>query len=64
MGRDFVEIASLLIGVALVALLVSQASGAAKLIGAGTQGFNTLLQTVTLQGGGFGAGSIGGFNNY
>lgn len=61
MGRDFVEIASLLIGVALVALLVSRASGTTQIIGAATSGFNTLLQTVTLQGGGFGAGNVGSF---
>lgn len=58
MGRDFVEIASLLIGVALVALLVSRASGASQLITSATSGFNTLLQTVTLQGGGFGPGAF------
>lgn len=57
MGRDFVEIASLLIGVALVALLVSRASQTSQLITSATSGFNSLLQTVTLQGnGGFGNG--------
>lgn len=57
MGRDFVEIASLLIGVALVALLVSRASQTAQLIGSATTGFDRLLRTVTLQGGGFGPGA-------
>lgn len=57
MGRDFVEIASLLIGVALVALLVSRASQTAQLISSATGGFNQLLRTVTLQGGGFGPGA-------
>lgn len=57
MGRDFVEIASLLIGVALVALLVSRASQTSQLITSATSGFNTLLQTVTLQNAsGFGGG--------
>lgn len=61
MGRDLVEIAALLIGVALVALLVSRASGTSQVIGAATSGFNTLLQTVTLQGSGFGPGSFGAY---
>lgn len=56
MGRDFVEIASLLIGVALVALLVSRASQTSQLITAAGSTFNTLLQTVTLQNSGFGSG--------
>lgn len=58
MGRDFVEIASLLIGVALVALLVSRASQTSQVITAATGGFNTLLRTVTLQGGGLGPGAL------
>lgn len=57
MGRDFVEIASLLIGVALVALLVSRASQTSQVIAAATGGFNSLLRTVTLQGSGFGPGA-------
>lgn len=58
MGRDFVEIASFLIGVALVALLVSRASQTAQIIGSATSGFDRLLRTVTLQGGsGFGPGA-------
>ena len=58
MGRDFVEIASLLIGVALVALLVSRASQTSQIIGSATSGFNQLLKTVTLQGGGLGPGAL------
>lgn len=58
MGKDFVEIASLLIGVSLVALLVTRASGTAQVITAATTGFNQLLTTVSAQGGGFGAGSL------
>ncbi len=57
MGRDFVEIASLLIGVALVALLVSRASQTSKIINSATSGFDRLLRTVTLQDGGFGPGA-------
>jgi len=45
-GRDLVEIATLFIGVALVALLVSNASNAATLIDSGVGGFNSLLKTV------------------
>lgn len=50
-GRDITEIASLLVGVALVALLVSQAQGTARVIDSATTGFANLLRTVTLQGG-------------
>lgn len=49
LGRDIVEIASLLIGVALVALIVSNSRGTAEVIGAATDGFSGLLRTVTLQ---------------
>ncbi len=56
-GKDLTEIAVLLIGVALVALLVGHAGGTVSLIQAGTQGFNSLLQTVTLQ------NPMGGFTN-
>jgi hypothetical protein len=63
-GKDLTQIAVLLVGVAMVALLVGHASGTAALIGAGTSGFNQLLQTVTLQNGiggmGGGMSSFGG----
>jgi hypothetical protein len=49
MGDSLKEIAVLLIGVALVALLVNKASGTVSIIGAGTQGFGNLLRIVTLQ---------------
>ena len=55
-GRNLVEIAALLIGVALIALLLNKSSGTVEIIKAGTKGFNSLLQTVTLQnnfGGGY-----------
>lgn len=51
MGRDLTEIASALIGVALVALLVSRSSDTVKIIDAGTKGFGGLLGVVTLQNG-------------
>lgn len=51
MGRDLTEIAGLLIGVALVALLVGRSSDTVKIIQAGTSGFGGLLKIVTLQNG-------------
>lgn len=51
MGRDLTEIASALIGVALVALIISRSSDTVKIIEAGTTGFGGLLRTVTLQNG-------------
>lgn len=57
MGEKLTEIAVLLIGVAMVALLVGRSQGTAQVIQAGTMGFNELLRTVTLQnGGGMGGG--------
>lgn len=49
LGKDLTEIAALLIGVAFVALLLNRSGGTVDIIKAGTGGFNTLLQTVTLQ---------------
>lgn len=51
MGRDLTEIAGLLIGVALIALLVGRSDDTVKIIQAGTSGFAGLLRTVTLQNG-------------
>lgn len=56
LGRNIVEIAALLIGVAFVALLLNRSRGTVDIIKASTGGFNDLLKTVTLQnqfGGGF-----------
>lgn len=62
MGAQLTEIAVLLIGVALVTLLVSQARGTTAIISAGTQGFGNLLRIVTLQGN---SGVIsGGYSGY
>lgn len=54
MGRDLVEIASLLIGVAVIALLVGHAQQTSMVINSGAGAFNNLLRTVTLQNSGFG----------
>lgn len=51
LGTGLLEIAMALLGIALVALLVNNASKAATLVQAGTQGFGNLLQIVTLQNG-------------
>lgn len=58
-GRDVTEIASALIGVALVALLVSNSKGASEIITSATSGFGGLLRTVTLQ-----SGYGNAFSNY
>ena len=57
-GRNVVEIASLLIGVALIGLLVGNAQGTATVINAAGATFNNLLRTVQSPGSG------GGFNNF
>lgn len=49
MGDKLTEIAVLLIGVATIALLVNRSGDTARVIQAGTTGFDTLLRTVTLQ---------------
>lgn len=51
MGRDLTQIAALLIGVALVALIVGRADQSSKVIATAAGGFNDLLKTVTLQSG-------------
>jgi len=48
---DVFGIASALIGVALLALLIGNASKTTQVVNATAQGFNSLLQTVTLQNG-------------
>ena len=49
-GRELGEVAALLIGVALIALILNRSGGTVDIINAGTRGFNELLRTVTLQG--------------
>lgn len=49
MGKDLFEIASLLIGVALVALILNPRANTTAVIATGGNVFNNLLQTVTLQ---------------
>jgi len=58
-GQDVTGLAMALVGVAFAALLVGHASGTSQIIGASTSGFNSLLQTVSLQSsGGIGGGSL------
>lgn len=54
MGGHLTEIATLLIGVALVALLVNRQANTSQVISAGGGVFNELLRTVTLQNSGMG----------
>lgn len=49
MGKHLVEIATLVISVALVALLVREGSKTVDVIKTGGRVFNDLLRTVTLQ---------------
>ena len=51
-GEGLLSIASGLMGIALIALILNRASDAGNLISTGGNTFNTLLNTVTLQGGG------------
>lgn len=48
-GREVTQIALTLAGIALVALLVSNSSGAVSIIRAAGGTYNDLLKTVTLQ---------------
>jgi hypothetical protein len=48
-GRGLTEIAGMLIGVALIALLVNKSSGTVDIINAGGRNFANLLGIVTLQ---------------
>jgi hypothetical protein len=48
-GKDITSIVTLLIGVALVALLVGHAAGTGSLISASASGLNELLATVELE---------------
>lgn len=59
--RDILEIASLIIGVSLVGLLVTNSSGTAKVIDALSGGFSSVLKTATFQGG---FGNLGSPNNF
>lgn len=57
-GSGVMEIATGLLGIALIALLVNRASDTSKLVTSSGNAFNQLLQTVTLQNG---SSSFGGF---
>ena len=67
MGQRLFEIASLLIGVALVALILNPKANTTAVISTGGNVFNNLLQTVTLQslnGGYSGSGMASGGTGY
>lgn len=53
-GENLTAIASGLLGIALIALILNRSDSAAQLVGSASSSFNTLLQTVTLQGSGVG----------
>lgn len=59
MMKDVVEIVSLILGVAFVALLVGNAQGTATVAQSVGGTFNDILKTVTLQGG----GGFGGYSS-
>ena len=46
MGRELFELAALLAGIALVALLVRNYQGTVSIINAGTKGYGNLLNTL------------------
>lgn len=48
-GRDLAEIAALLIGVAFVGMLITNAQGTAAVTNAISQGFSGVLATATFQ---------------
>lgn len=50
-GSGIMEIATALLGIALIALLVNRASDTSKIIETSGNTFNDLLKTVTLQNG-------------
>ncbi len=51
-SKDLVEILTMFIAVAALALLVSHASGTSEVIGSGASGFDELLSTVENPGSG------------
>lgn len=62
MGDKLTEIAIMLIGVATIALLINRSGDTARVIQAGTTGFDRLLRTVSLQNGmGIGGMTGGGY---
>lgn len=62
MGRDLTEIAALFIGVAVIALIIGNASKTTQVINSGAGAFNELLKTVTLQSSLGGLSGFGGYN--
>lgn len=45
------ELATFIAGIAILTLLIGNPQGTAQVIGAATSGFDSLLRTITLQGG-------------
>lgn len=47
---DVVKIITVILGISILTLIINKASDSVKLIEASTNGFNSILQTITLQG--------------
>ena len=60
MGDKLVHIASLFLGIAMVALILNRYQAASQLIDVGGRTFGGLLNIVTLQNGNFGGGGYVG----
>lgn len=58
--RDVFELASLIVGLSLVGLLITNSGGTSKVITAAASGFNAVLRTATFQGNN---GLTGSFDN-
>lgn len=56
LGSGILEVAMALLGIALVALLINKSQNTSQIIQSASSGFNTLLQTVTLQNSSFSGG--------
>lgn len=64
MGKEIFEIAALLIGVAMMALLIGHPAATVQVAGGVANAFNGLLQTVELAGGSGFAGFSGAGQTY
>lgn len=50
------EIITLILGISVLTLLINRSGDSARLIQTSTQGLNSILRTITLQNGMYGAG--------
>lgn len=50
-SRDIMEIASLIVGLAVLGLLITRSGNTAQVIGAASQGFGGLISVATFQNG-------------